>query len=436
MSLSWSLTREVPSPYAGDRASISYPLTEYLNSAIAGGLGLGTLDLVGSRDDEAMLETVEHFRQRRRLSSVDPSHLDLIIDEISLAGSEPVEYVARLFNSHEVVFVGHDLPSRKTGLFMQELIPAVRSAGVELLGIEWACVDDQSLLDELVNAPQFDEGIARSALFRWGLRHHFAYVEYLDILRSVWGVNRTREPHSPSFRVVALDYDIEIDAVTDTADLRSPYAWEHLRPRGPASRHMADVLLREFVERGHKALVLTRTGNALTRLRRRPHPVTDRIDREIVNGWVVGCGNHVYSAIADQAATVLIHQPLPAEGEHGFFTLPADGYLDAAFAHPNGPRFPIAFDVGSGPIGRLPCSTSADGGDMSQFAHGWVFLETSSRLQGPTPLTGLFDDGNIAEARRWSLDPHLRSSDATATDFDAALSNAAAAAELSWTQIV
>ena len=73
---------------------------------------------------------------------------------------------------------------------------------------------------------------------------------------------------------------------------------------------------------------------------------------------------------------------------------------------------------------------------MSQFAHGWVFLETSSRLQGPTPLTGLFDDGNIAEARRWSLDPHLRSSEATATDFDAALSNAAAAAELGWTQIV
>ena len=125
-----------------------------------------------------MLETVEHFRQRRHLSSVDPSKLDLIIDEISIAGREPIEYVAALFDRHEIVFVGHDVPSRRTGLFMQELIPSVRAAGVQLLGIEWACVDDQSLLDELVNAPQFDEGIARSALFRWGLRHHFAYVEY------------------------------------------------------------------------------------------------------------------------------------------------------------------------------------------------------------------------------------------------------------------
>ena len=407
-----------------------------MGAAIAGGLELGTLSQVSSRDDEAMLETVEHFRQRRHLSSVDPSRLDLIIDEISLAGRDPLDYIANLFGRHEIVFVGHDLPSRRTGLFMQELIPVVRGAGVQLLGIEWACVDDQSLLDELVNAPQFDEGIARSALFRWGLRHHFAYVEYLDILRSAWGVNRTRSPNSPIFRVVALDYDIDIDAVTESADLLSPYAWEHLRPRGPASRHMAEVLLREFVDKGQKALVLTRTGNALTRLRRRPHPINDRIDREIVDGRVVGCGNHVYSAIADQATTVLIHQPFTANGEHGFFTLPADGYLDAALAHPDSPHFPIAFDVSSGPIGRLSCSTSADGGDHSQFAHGRVFLETASNVRGPTPLPGLFDDGNLAEARKWSLDPHLRRSNATVNDFEAALSNAAASAELSWTQIV
>ena len=383
-----------------------------------------------------MLETIEHFRQRRRLSSIDPGHLDLVIDEISLAGREPVDYVSGLFNRHEIVFVGHNLPSRKTGLFLQELIPAVSAAGVYLLGIEWACVDDQSLLDELVNAHQFDEGIARSALFRWGLRHHFSFVEYLDILRAVWAVNRTRSSNSPMFRVVALDYDIEIDAVTDNADLLSPYAWAHLRPKGPASRHMADVLLREFVGKGNKALVLTRTGNALTRMRRRPHATTDRIDSDVVDGRVVGCGNHVYSAIADQAATVLIHQPLAADGEHGLFTLPADGYLDAAFVHESRPHFPVAFDVTSGLIGRLSCSTSIDGGDISQLAHGWIFLECPRDMRGPTPLHGLINDANLAEARRWSLDPHLRRADSTVNDFENAINNAAAAAELSWTQIV
>ena len=297
-------------------------------------------------------------------------------------------------------------------------------------------MDDQSLLDELVNADQFDEGIARSALFRWGLRYHFAFVEYLDILRAVWAVNRTQASGSAPFRIVALDYDIDIEAVTDNADLLSPYAWEHLRPRGPASKHMADVLLTEFVRHGHKALVLTKTGNALTRMRRRPHPTMDQIDTQIVDGKVVGCGNYVYSAIADRAATVLLHQPLTADGEHGLFTLPADGYLDAAFARTNNPHFPVAFDVSSGSIGRLPCATSIDNGDISQLCNGWIFLERPKDVRGPTPLRGLVDETNIAEARKWSLDPMLRQPNSTIRDFDIAIQNAAAAAELSWTQIV
>lgn len=405
-------------------------------AAIPAALSLGTLNQVTIHGDEAMLETIEHFRERHRLSSIDPEHLDLVIDEISLTGLEPVNYVSNLFSSHEIVFVGHNLPSRKTGLFLQQLIPAVNKAGVYLLGIEWACMDDQSLLDELVNADQFDEGIARSALFRWGLRHHFAFVEYLDILRAVWAINRTQASGSAPFRIVALDYDIDIEAVTDNADLLSPYAWEHLRPRGPASKHMADVLLTEFVRHGHKALVLTKTGNALTRMRRRPHPTMDQIDTQIVDGKVVGCGNYVYSAIADRAATVLLHQPLTADGEHGLFTLPADGYLDAAFAHTNNPHFPVAFDVSSGSIGRLPCATSIDNGDISQLCNGWIFLERPKDVRGPTPLRGLVDETNIAEARKWSLDPMLRQPNSTIRDFDIAIQNAAAAAELSWTQIV
>ena len=405
-------------------------------AAIPAALSLGTLNQVTIHGDEAMLETIEHFRERHRLTSIDPEHLDLVIDEISLTGLEPVNYISNLFSSHEIVFVGHNLPSRKTGLFLQQLIPAVNKAGVYLLGIEWACMDDQSLLDELVNADQFDEGIARSALFRWGLRYHFAFVEYLDILRAVWAVNRTQASGSAPFRIVALDYDIDIEAVTDNADLLSPYAWEHLRPRGPASKHMADVLLTEFVRHGHKALVLTKTGNALTRMRRRPHPTMDQIDTQIVDGKVVGCGNYVYSAIADRAATVLLHQPLTADGEHGLFTLPADGYLDAAFAHTNNRHFPVAFDVSSGSIGRLPCATSIDNGDISQLCNGWIFLERPKDVRGPTPLRGLVDETNIAEARKWSLDPMLRQPNSTIRDFDIAIQNAAAAAELSWTQIV
>jgi len=383
-----------------------------------------------------MLDRVEHFRARRRLSGLDCRMLDEVIDVIAHDGCDPATYVANLFEEHQVVFLGEHTPSREAGLFLQELVPVLQAAGVWCLGIEFACVDDQELLDALLRAPKFDDTLARAALFRWGLRHHFAYSEYLDVLRAAWAVNQTKDPLAPMFRVVALDYDIEVDAVTDTADLRSPYAWEHLRPRGSAARHMAEVIMREFVEQGHRALILTRTQHALTRLRREPHHVYDVIDSERVDDRVVGAANLVYASIADRAATVLMHQPLPADGALGDFALAADGVLDAAFARPNGPKFPVAFDVRSGRLGQLPCTTSADGGNMSNRANGWIFLETIDRLTAPTPLHDLVEPSTIVEARRFALDPLLRSSSSTPADFEASVAAAAAAAELGWTQII
>jgi hypothetical protein len=388
------------------------------------------------RDDEALLDKVEHFRARRRLSGLDARLLDEVIDVIAHEGRDPAEYVADLFEEHQVVFIGEHAPSGQAGAFLQELIPALQAAGVWCLGIEFACVDDQAVLDALLRAPRFDETLARSAVFRWGLRHHFAYREYIDVLRAAWAVNQTKDPLAPMFRIVALDYDIDVDAVTETADLRSPFAWDHLRPRGTAARHMAEVVMREFVERGHRALVLTRTAHALTRLRRAPHHVYDAFDSELVDSRVVGAANHVYAAIADRAATVLIHQPLPADGELGDYTLAADGVLDAAFARPNGPKYPVAFDVRSGVLGQLSCNTSADGGDLSSRAQGWIFLDTIDRLTAPTPLGEVVDDATIEEARRFSLDPSLRQAESTPADFDAAVVASAAAAELGWTQII
>jgi len=388
------------------------------------------------RDDEAMLDRVEHFRARRRLSGLDTRLLDEVVDVIGNEGHDPAEYITSLFDEHQVVFLGEHAPSRQAGRFLQELVPELQAAGVWCLGIEFACVDDQPILDALLMAPRFDESLARSAVFRWGLRHHFAYREYLDVLRAAWEVNQNKDPMAPMFRVVALDYDIDVDAVTQSADLRSPYAWEHLRPRGSAARHMAAVVLREFVERDHRALVVTRTQHALTRLRRVPHHICDTVDCELIDGHVVGAANHVYATIADRAATVLIHQPLPADGELGDFTLVADGVLDAAFARPNGPKYPVAFNVRSGTLGHLACTTAADRGELSTWANGWVFLDSIDRLAAPTPIHDVVTDETLDEARCYSLDAALRSPESTPDDFAAAVATNAAAAELGWTQII
>ena len=392
--------------------------------------------LVGADDDKAMLEKVKGFRARRLLTPLDQQYLDLLSEEIASTGSEPVQYVGELFSRHQIIFVGQGTPSRKTGLFFQELVPKLLDAGVKNIGIEWACVEDQSLLDALVRADFFDEDLARTALFRWGVRHHFAYIEYLDLFRAVWAINQNRLNDGQIFRLVALDYDIEVTAVTSEADLTSPYAWEHLRPKGSSGRHMAEIILREFVDAGEKALIITRIAHAVSRLRRVPHHLEDSIDSEMLNDRVVGAANHVYSVIADRAATILIHQPLPADGAYGDYTLPGDGYLDAVFAASNRPEFPIAFNVNFGSISKIPCSTSLDGGDLAAVAHGWIFLEAPSQHVAPTPLPNRINESNIAEARLYSLEPRLRQASSTENDFTAALFSAVAETELGWTQIV
>ena len=110
--------------------------------------------------------------------------------------------------------------------------------------------------------------------------------------------------------------------------------------------------------------------------------------------------------------------------------------LDAAFARPNGPKYPVAFNVRSGTLGHLACTTAADRGELSTWANGWVFLDSIDRLAAPTPIHDVVTDETLDEARCYSLDAALRSPESTPDDFAAAVATNAAAAELGWTQII
>ncbi len=413
-------------------------------------------DQTGSSKSEHTVDVLERvglYRQRRGLESLRVEELEAVAVDLAIHGRDPVSYIGDLFKKHQVVFVGHHIPTLRTGLFLQELVQALPSHGVHHVAMEYLCRDDQLLLDAATGAStvrsgasikaggdSFAEGLAREAMLRWGLRHDFAFKEYLDVLKVAWELNRPVSENdsasSENMRVLALDYDLDFDAVTDTAELRTDAPWAHLRHRGTAARHMCDVLLSEVFDRGHKALVLCRTPHALTRLRRRQHRRWDAFDTEIDAGKVVGAANHVYAAVADRAATVLIHQPLPADGVLCDYALPADGVLDAVFAMIGAPPTPLGFDTDVGDVGKLCSLTALDDGPLVDMAQGWLYLEPEQQRVAPTPLYGSVPDYVLERARRLALDARLRRTDVTTADFDDAFRAAATAAELSWTQIL
>ena len=300
---------------------------------------------------------------QHRTDAENVSHttlIDNLDDHVANTGLEPTAYVARCFERHDIVFLGEFGRSQQGGQFLQSLVPALVDAGVWLLAVEWLLADDQNLIDELITAEDYDPVKAAMLVFRWGIRHAAVFTEYVDVLRAAWRANQRLDVNAPPFRVVGLDYELDYEAVTARADLLKPEAWPHLRHRGPAGRAMATVLQREVLATKGRALVVCATSHALTHHRRAVHPTRDRIDAEVVDGRVLGMGNHVYSWQADKVTTVLMHQPLQGAGCGADLVFCADGLLDMVFAGPNGPKYPVGFDITSGPFAPLDSRRSEE----------------------------------------------------------------------------
>ena len=126
----------------------------------------------GRRDDRALLERIALYRHRRELPPIQPALIEELAEWLATHGTDPLTYVCELFERHQVVFVGHHTPTRRAGLFLQDLIAAAYRSGVSTVAMEYACVDDQARLDAVVTGTTFDEQLAREALLRWGIRHN------------------------------------------------------------------------------------------------------------------------------------------------------------------------------------------------------------------------------------------------------------------------
>jgi hypothetical protein len=338
--------------------------------------------------------------------------------------------VASLFPAAQVVLLGEPAPSAQVGRLVQALLPRLHAAGVDDVGIWWAQADDQDLLDRLVTSTSFDEAGACWAVQRQTVRTGADFAEYLDVVRAAWRCNRQRPAHSPALRLVGLDAELALDAVTDTADLTQPEAWFHLRPRGPLARLAADVVAEQVLARGRRALLVVPQAQAFTRWRRPFHPLVDRYDIDIRDGQVLGLGNRLFGMIGDRAVTVLVHGPAHGTAGGPAWADVADGRLDAAL---------LASDVTTpcllplaGPVGELPLGGGWESVSLRAVAQHWLVAAQPGGMHPPTPVRGLVHDGNIDEQRRRALDPLLRRPQSTPQDFETRLTSRVHEAMARW----
>jgi hypothetical protein len=117
--------------------------------------------------------------------------------------SDPQEFVADKFDTHDVVLLGEMHWKKQDVEFVRRLIPFLYHAkGVTAFAWEFGASEFQSEADALVNSPEFsrDNAIAfmRKSNFSWN------FEEYLNIIQTIWEVNHSVPEGQPKIRFLQL----------------------------------------------------------------------------------------------------------------------------------------------------------------------------------------------------------------------------------------
>lgn len=352
---------------------------------------------------------------RKPLPSVDPKLQAELIRWFDEAGLPPAEYVAGLFDDHDVVLLGEQHRIRHDELFVQSLLKPLYEAGVRTLATEFGRREDQQLIDSLLAGADWDEDLAREVVFRqfvwWG------YREYVDIYRAAWELDRSLPDGAPPFRILGINDSPDWSYIEKEEDRDEREVLRKVWRESGEDRWAAVILA--VAEDGEKVLAHMGIHHAFTEYRQ-PY-VVDGEFRNFVGQ--LRCGNHVYDAIGKRAVTVYLHAPWPgSEGYDSKATLPADGIIDAVMIAA-GPR-PVGFDVDGSPLADVTLHDALyhhgyENFTAATFCDGWIYFKPIGEYEGVTPIPGWFNEGNLVRARAQSPNPAFR--DASLEEFESGL---------------
>ncbi len=172
---------------------------------------------------------------------------------------------------------------------------------------------------------------------------------------------------------------------------------------------MAEVILKEFVEPGHKALIYCGMHHAFTRYRQ---PIISGPERRVTGRMNDRTGNLVRERIGDRTFTVALHQPWDC-GKRPGHMYPASGAIDVVMRKRN--CEPVGFDVVETPFSEIEDSETyyALGYKkfmLGDFCDGYIFLQPFSGARSCRVDREFVTWSNVAEASNHSPNPKFRES--------------------------
>jgi hypothetical protein len=306
--------------------------------------------------------------------------LAALVAYASSAWRSPAEAVVRSFDAHEVVFLGEYNLIREHAALVKDLIPTLHDAGVRSLGVEYALSESQPDIDALLAAPAWDEAKARRIAFDWKVI--WGFQEYIDIYRAAWQLNRSLPAGSQPFRIVGLDVRKNWELIKTPQDAKNAEVLHRVLAAGVPDEHMAEVIQREFLDKGEKALVYCSLQHAFTRYRSAEYGKTMKEKGFSETRWA---GNILYDRVGTRVATLALHAPWPDNTAQTRLAYPVGGAIDTLLLTLPADRQAAGWDTAGTPIGGLAI-------DSGEFATGHPNLTLAGLCDGyiaTGPLTSL-----------------------------------------------
>ncbi len=336
--------------------------------------------------------------------AIDPAVQSKLSAWLEVEGDTPEDYIVGLFSDHDVVFLGEQHRVKHDVLLVQSLIEPLYEAGVRTLATEFGRREDQSLIDSLLCASEWDEDLAREIVFRqfvwWG------YREYVDIYRSAWMLNHGLPEGAAKFRILGINDSPDWSLVTSEADRDDGKVMRQVW-RGGGEEHWAGVIL-DAVRSGERVLVHCGIHHAFTEYRQ---PIV--IEGEFSHfDHSLRCGNYVFAALGKRAVTVFLHAPWNGlQGYNSRMCHPADGVIDALMLAEDPCR--VGFDLDEGSFGELGAEDAVyshgyDEFKLADFCDGWIYTKPISEYSGVTPIPNWVNENNLERARAGSPNAGFR----------------------------
>lgn len=365
----------------------------------------------------SQVREVDSSLKRRELVSYLKSH-----------GKSPEAYIISKFAKHDVVLIGEPHWVRQHVTLVSGLIPRLHKRGINILAIEFARRVDQPLIDSLLNAPVYDEKLARritmQSLVEWG------YQEYVDLYKAAWKVNSKLRPGATRFRILALNGSPDWSVIKKREDLDN---WQIRRGalHGETEKDWATLLIGSVLAKNQKALVYCGTHHAFTKY---AQPIVS--DGALLRKEDSRFGQYLHASAPTRIFMIALHTPWP--GKEGYSSppvLPADGILDQALGS-SGKRWKrVGFDLNGTPFGRLVSQTAVykhgyEPFTLDEFADGWVYVGPIWQYEAVTPIKDFINESNIEYARANSSNPALRT--ASIADFNRRIASSLEGVKKRW----